>query len=123
MVVQDIDREEIDFICKSITAVPIAHIDHMSPDKFGSAALCEQTRLADDTKVFKITGLKSSKTVSILVRGSNPLVIDEAGRSIHDALCVIRSLIKSRGLITGGGSAEVEIATRLQESILTAKGL
>lgn len=76
MVVQDIERDEIDFICKSINAVPIAHIDHMSPDKFGTAALCEQARLADDTKVFKITGLKSSKTISVLVRGSNPLVID-----------------------------------------------
>jgi len=76
MVVQDIERDEVDFICKSINAVPIAHIDHMSADKFGSAAVCEQTRLADDTKVFKITGLKSSKTISVLIRGSNPLVID-----------------------------------------------
>ncbi len=76
MVVQDIERTEIDFICRSINAIPIAHIDHMSADKFGSAALCEQSRLLDDTKVFKITGLQSSKTISVLVRGSNPLVID-----------------------------------------------
>lgn len=76
MVVQDIERTEIDFICRSINAIPIAHIDHMSADKFGSAALCEQSRLSDDTKVFKITGLQSSKTISVLVRGSNPLVID-----------------------------------------------
>ena len=48
----------------------------MTPDKFGTAALCEQTRLADDTKIFKITGLKEAKTISVLVRGSNPLVID-----------------------------------------------
>lgn len=123
MVVQDIERDEVEFICRSINAVPIAHIDHMSPDKFGKAALCEMTRLADDTKVFKITGLTQSKTVSVLIRGSNPLVIDEAERSFHDALCVIRSLVKSRGLITGGGSAEVEIATRLQESMISAKGL
>ena len=95
----------------------------MSSDKFGTAALCEQSRLADDTKVFKITGLKSSKTISVLVRGSNPLVIDEAERSLHDALCVIRSLIKSRGLITGGGSVELEVATRLQEAMKSMKGL
>lgn len=108
MVVQDIEREDVDFICKSIGAVPVAHIDHLSKDKFGHADLCEQTRLEDDsTKIFKITGLKNAKTVSLLVRGSNPLVIDEAGRSLHDALCVIRSLIKSRALIAGGGSAEL----------------
>jgi T-complex protein 1 subunit delta len=47
MVVQDIERDEIDFICRSINAIPIAHIDHMTPDKFGHAALCEQTRLSD----------------------------------------------------------------------------
>lgn len=123
MVVQDIERDDVDFICRSIGAIPIAHIDNMTPDKFGSAALCEQSRLADDTKVFQITGLKQAKTVSILVRGSNPLVVDEAERSLHDALCVIRSLIKSHGLITGGGSTELEIATKLQESIAETKGL
>lgn len=76
----------------------------MSEDKFGHADLCEQARLTDDTKIFKITGLKNAKTVSVLVRGSNPLVIDEADRSLHDALCVIRSLVKCKSLITGGGS-------------------
>jgi T-complex protein 1 subunit delta len=95
----------------------------MSADKFGSAGLCEHSRLNDDTKVFKITGLKQSKTISVLIRGSNPLVIDEADRSIHDALCVIRSLIKSKALITGGGSVEVEIASQLNERMSTMKGL
>lgn len=123
MVVQDIERDDVDFICRSIGAIPIAHIDNMTSDKFGSAALCEQSRLADDTKIFQITGLKQAKTVSILVRGSNPLVVDEAERSLHDALCVIRSLIKSHGLITGGGSTELEIATKLQESMGETKGL
>ena len=77
----------------------------MGEDKFGHADLCELARLDDDSKIFKITGLTNSKTVSVLVRGSNPLVIDEADRSIHDALCVIRSLVKCKALITGGGSA------------------
>jgi T-complex protein 1 subunit delta len=123
MVVQDIERDEVEFICKSINAIPIAHIDHMSADKFGSAKLCEQARLSDDTKIFKITGLKDSKTMSILVRGSNPMVIDEADRSLHDALCVIRSLIKSRGLVTGGGSVEVEVAYQLTKNLTSFSGL
>lgn len=124
MVVQDIERDDVEFICKSIGAVPVAHIDHLTKEKFGHAALCEQTRLEDDsTKIFKITGIPKSKTVSLLVRGSNPLVIDEADRSLHDALCVIRSLVKSRALITGGGSAELEISNQLQERATKMKGL
>jgi T-complex protein 1 subunit delta len=76
MVVQDVERDDVEFICKTLGCVPIAHIDHMSAEKFGKAALCEQSRLLDDTKIFKITGIENSKTVSLLVRGSNPLVID-----------------------------------------------
>lgn len=123
MVVQDIERDDVEFICKTLGCVPVAHIDHLSADKFGKAKLCEQAKLLDDSKIFKITGLEQSNTVSILVRGSNPLVIDEAERSLHDALCVIRSLIKSRSLITGGGSAELEISYRLGEHLKTLKGL
>lgn len=45
----------------------------------------------------QITGCSSPvKTVCIVVRGSNKLVIEEAERSIHDALCVIRCLVKKR---------------------------
>jgi T-complex protein 1 subunit delta len=95
----------------------------MSSEKFGKAALCELAKLSDDSQIFKITGIENSKTISLLVRGSNPLVIDEAERSLHDALCVIRSLIKNRSLITGGGSAEVEISCRLYDQIDTLKGL
>ena len=76
MVVQDIERDDVGFISRSVGCVPIAHIDNMSADKFGHADLCEQARLSDDSKIFKITGLKNSQTVSLLVRGSNPLVID-----------------------------------------------
>lgn len=49
----------------------------------------------------QITGCASpGKTVSIVVRGSNKLVIEEAERSIHDALCVIRCLVKKRSVIS-----------------------
>lgn len=64
----------------------------------------------DESKVLKITGVpKSANTVTILCRGSNQLVIDEAERSLHDALCVVRSLVKNRGLVPGGGAPEIEI--------------
>lgn len=59
--------------------------------------------------LLQITGCSSpGKTVSIVVRGSNKLVIEEAERSIHDALCVIRCLVKKRSVI----SAELISQTR-----------
>jgi T-complex protein 1 subunit delta len=123
MVVKDIEREDVEFISKTLGCIPVAHIDHLNAEKLGKAELVEESRLSDDSKVLKITGTsKSSKTVTILVRGSNGLVIDEAERSIHDALCVVRSLIKSRGLIPGGGAPEIEISQQLAEYARTLQG-
>ena len=45
----------------------------------------------------QVTGVQSTaRTVSVVVRGSNKLVLEEADRSLHDALCVIRCLVKNR---------------------------
>ena len=61
--------------------------------------------------------------MSVLVRGVNRLVLDEAERSIHDALCVIRCLVKEKALIAGGGAPEIELAIRLSEHANTLSGM
>ena len=74
--------------------------------------------------MIKVTGphVKDARTCSILVRGSNQLVLDEAERSIHDALCVVRCLVKKRSLVVGGGAPETEIAMQLSEYAKTLVG-
>ncbi|TMS22743.1 T-complex protein 1 subunit delta [Larimichthys crocea] len=124
MVVKEIEREEIEFICKTIGTKPIAHIDHFTAEMLGTAELAEEVSLDGSGKLVKITGCASpGKTVSIVVRGSNKLVIEEAERSIHDALCVIRCLVKKRALIAGGGAPEIELAVRLAEYSRTLGGM
>lgn len=49
----------------------------------------------------------------MLLRGSNGLVLDEADRSLHDALCVVRALVKKRSLVPGGACVEMEVAHQL----------
>uniref|UniRef100_A0A452FEJ8 T-complex protein 1 subunit delta n=1 Tax=Capra hircus TaxID=9925 RepID=A0A452FEJ8_CAPHI len=124
MVVKDIEREDIEFICKTIGTKPVAHVDQFTADMLGSAELAEEVRLNGSGKLIKITGCASpGKTVTIVVRGSNKLVIEEAERSIHDALCVICCLVKKRALIAGGGAPEIELALRLTEYSRTLSGM
>ena len=51
-----------------------------------------------------------SKTVTVHIRGGNKMVVDEAHRSLHDAMCVTRNLIKDNRIVYGGGSAEISCA-------------
>jgi len=90
----------------------------------GTAKLIEEVTLSDESKILKVTGVNpNAKTITVLIRGSNGLVIDEADRSIHDALCVVRSLVKNRGLICGGGAPEIEISQKLSEYARGLKGI
>lgn len=117
MVVTDIDRTDVDFIARTLNLQPIAHVDHFTPEKLGKAALAEEVTIAgSSSKVVKFTGIVNmGRTITILMRGSNKLVLDEADRSVHDALCVVRSLVKKRFMIAGGGAPEAECALRLTE--------
>jgi len=123
MVCKDIERDDIEFICKSLNCKPIASLDHFTPENLGSADLVEEVQTGS-SKIIKMTGVANpGKTVSVLVRGVNRLVVDEAERSIHDALCVIRCLVKERALIAGGGAPEIELAIRLAEYANTLGGM
>lgn len=124
MVVKDIEREDVEFISKTLLLTPVAHIDQLVPEKLGFAQRIETVSLNDDSKILKITGVPNkSKTVTILCRGSNQLVLDEADRSLHDALCVVRSLVKSRGQIPGGGAPEIYMSQKLIEWSKTLTGV
>ena len=123
MVVQNIEREEIEHISKSLGCLPISHVDHMKPEKLGSAALVE-TASVGKGKVVKITGVANpGHTASVLLRGSNKLVLEEAERSLHDALCVIRCLMQKRALIAGGGAPEMQLSLKLSAWAKTLAGL
>jgi len=124
MVVKDIERDEVEFVSKTLGCTPIASIESFSTERLGTAALVEEVGVGDQGKVVQITGITNPfKTVSIVVRGSNKLMLDEAERSIHDSLCVLRCLVKRKFLIAGGGAPEIELSLQLAKWAKTLSGL
>jgi T-complex protein 1 subunit delta len=96
LVVKDVERDEIEFLSKSLVCKPIADIEAFTEDKLGYADLVDESTHSG-AKVVRITGVKNrGRTVSILVMGGNNLVVEECERSLHDALCVVRCLVKKR---------------------------
>merc|ERR1711920_642240 len=69
-----------------------------------------------DDKMLAIEDCEAkSNTCTILVRGGNKMIVEETKRSLHDAMCVTRNLIKDNRIVYGGGSAEVACAMKLRE--------
>ncbi|XP_044749354.1 T-complex protein 1 subunit delta [Coccinella septempunctata] len=123
MVVKDIEREDIEFVCKTLGCRPIASLDHFTPENLVSADLAEEVGFSGNRMV-KISGVQNpGKTLTLVVRGSNKLVLEEADRSLHDALCVIRCLVRKKALIAGGGAPEIELALKLSALANTLEGI
>ena len=125
LVVTDVERTDVEFICRTLGCTPVAHPDAMDAEKLGTADhVGDVVMPGSGHKVVKFTGVKNpGRTMTVLLRGSNDLVLKEANRSIHDAQCVVRSLVKKRALIAGGGAPEVEAALRLKEAALGMTGM
>lgn len=128
MVIPEIERDEVDFLCRALGCKPIADIEGFSEDKLASADLVEESDLdGTTTEPVVLIHLPPKKQVtskgccSILVRGANSLVAEEAERSLHDALCVVRCLVKCPAMIAGGGFGEAALA-RLIPKALEDKG-
>jgi len=122
MVIRDIERDEVEFICKATKCTPIATPEAFTADKLGACAMCEEVSVGVG-KVVKVTGIENAgRVATVLLRGPNKMLLDEAERSFHDSLCATRCLVKRSFLICGGGAPEIELAIRLSEYAKTLVG-
>lgn len=73
----------------------VPRFEELSPDKLGTAGRVRELSFGTTKdKMLLIEHCANTKAVTILVRGGNAMLVEEAKRSLHDALCVVRSLIQ-----------------------------
>lgn len=79
----------------------VPRFEELTPQKLGSCGLVREVAFGTTKdKMLVIEECSNSRAVTILVRGGNRMLIDEAKRSLHDALCVVRSLVQVRIFIS-----------------------
>jgi thermosome len=99
----------------------VTALDNLTKDDLGHAELVEERKIGEDKMTF-IEGCKNPHAVAILIRGGTQRIIDEAERSIHDALCVVRDVVKEPKIVAGGGAPEEEVARSLRKYAETLPG-
>jgi len=91
---------------------PVTNLEDLSKSDLGYAELVEERKIGNDKMTF-IEGCKNPRSVAILIRAGTERFLDEAERSVHDALCVVRDVVQEPKIVAGGGSPEMEIAKAL----------
>ena len=62
-----------------------------------------------------IEGCRNPQSVTLLIRGGSQRVVDEADRSIHDSLMVVKDVVEKPAVVAGGGAPEAFLASNLKE--------
>jgi thermosome len=90
------------------------NFDDLSAKDLGNADLVEERKVEQDKWVF-IEGCRNPKAVTLLIRGGTQRIVDEAERSIHDALMVSKDAVEKPAIVAGGGAPEAEIAAQVMK--------
>ena len=96
----------------------------LTAEKLGSAGMVKEISFGTTKdRMLVIEDCANSKAVTVFVRGGNKMLVDEAKRSLHDAMCVTRNLIKDNRVVYGGGSAEISCSLAVEEYADTIEGI
>ena len=121
LVVRRVKKSDMEKLSKATGGKIVTKLDDMTKRDLGYAELVEERKIGDDKMTF-IEGCKNPRSVTILIRGGTERIVDEAERSIHDALCVSRDVVEEPKIVAGGGAPELEVAKVLKEYAGTLPG-
>ncbi|HZY47250.1 MAG TPA: thermosome subunit beta [Candidatus Bathyarchaeia archaeon] len=119
--VKNVSSGDIEKLSKATGARVVASVKDLGKDSLGEAKSIEEVKIGDD-KLLYIRDAKNPKAVTIVIRGGTEHVVDEADRSLHDALCVVRNAVEDGKIVAGGGAPEEELAKRLREYAVKVGG-
>jgi len=82
-------------------------------DCIGHCDSVREERIGDGEMIY-IYGCKGGAS-TVVLRGANEYMLDEMDRSLHDSLCVVKRMLESNTLVTGGGAVEAALSVYLEE--------
>jgi len=121
MVVRRAKKSDMEKLAKATGGRVVTNLDDFTENDLGHAEVVEERKIGDDKMTF-IEGCKNPRSVAILIRGGTERIVDEAERSVHDALCVVRDVVQEPKLLGGGGAPELEISRELRDFAATLPG-
>jgi len=121
LTVKNVSSKDMEKLAKATGGTIVGTLKDLSKTSLGQAKQVEEIKIGDDKHVY-VREAKNPKAVTIMIRGGSDHVIDEAERSLHDALCVVRNAVEDAKVVAGGGAPEEELSMRLRAYAAKSKG-
>ncbi|KHJ30562.1 putative t-complex protein 1 subunit epsilon [Erysiphe necator] len=115
---------EIELIAIATNGRIVPRFEDLSPAKLGTAGIVRELSFGTTReKMLVIEECANTRAVTAFIRGSNKMIIDEAKRSLHDALCVVRNLIRDNRVVYGGGASEISCSLAVENAAVKSPGI
>ncbi len=121
MAVRRATESDMTRLSKATGARSVTNLDDLNSKDLGFAKLVSERKIETDKLVF-IEGCENPLAVTIFVRGGSQRVVDEAERSVHDALMVSKDVLEKPAIVAGGGAPEAYMAGKIREWAGTLSG-
>ncbi|XP_004343186.2 chaperonin subunit 2 [Capsaspora owczarzaki ATCC 30864] len=95
--------------------------DHPELVKLGKCKLIEEIMIGED-RLIRFSGVARGEACTVVLRGATQQILDEAERSLHDALCVLTQTVKETRVVYGGGCSEMIMSTAVDALALKTPG-
>ena len=121
LAVRRVKESDLTKLAKATGGRIVTNLDDLSEKDLGTADLVQERKIEEDRWVF-VEGCKHPKSVTILLRASSQRVVDEAERSIHDAIMVVKDVMELPLIVAGGGAPETFAATKIRSWAKSLEG-
>lgn len=119
--IEHADFDGIERLAKALGADVVSTFDNKENVQYGTAKVIEEIIIGEGT-VIRFSGLPKGEACTIVLRGASGHILDEAERSIHDAICVISETIKETRTVLGAGCSEFLMAEAIEKEAREVAG-
>lgn len=114
MAIEHADFDGIENLALVLGGEIVSTFDDPSGVKLGQCKLIEEIMIGED-RLIHFSGVALGEACTIVLRGASTHILDEADRSLHDALCVLQATVKDSRVVYGGGFPEMRMAKAVEE--------
>nr|CCA25057.1 PREDICTED: similar to chaperonin containing tcomplex polypeptide 1 putative [Albugo laibachii Nc14]CCA27958.1 Tcomplex protein 1 subunit beta putative [Albugo laibachii Nc14] len=121
MAIEHADFDGIERLAAVLGGEIVSTFDHPEKVALGECKLIEEILIGED-RLIRFSGVKTGQACSVILRGASIHVLDEAERSLHDALAVLTQTVQHTQTIMGGGCTEILMAQAIDSRAISIPG-